>query len=244
MMKRIFSIVSMIAIMLLILGVPNVGAEPEAPGSPSLRWVTTSATTAELRADNITDGGVAGNGAMTWDVYFRFPASVPAPYPTVSIEAGPAFLAQSPCTFVTNVAAGLPSEPGGGGDRGIYISGFCTTAIANNPVTGSNVLIATVTLGSCPAGAGFLMDLDTGVAVFGDGVTQIVDRFGDPYILTAADLTDGAAMCGDPTAVTMSGFDATTNSPAPFAAAAWPLLAGAAAVAAGGAYALLRRKSS
>ena len=49
-------------------------------------------------------------------------------------------------------------------------------------------------------------------------------------------------MCA-PTAVTMSGFDATTDSPAPFAAAAWPLLAGAAAVAAGGAYALLRRKS-
>ena len=239
-MKRSLAAVSLLAILLVLLSVSFVGAEQRAPGSPSLRWVTTSATTAELRADNITDGGVTGNGAMTWDIYFRFPASVASPYPSVAIVPGPLFAGQSPCGFTTNVSEGLPSEPGGTGDRGVIINGFCTSGIANNPVTGSDVLVATVTLGSCPA-QGFVMDLDTGVAVFGDGVTQIVDRTGDPYVLTDGDLTDGDPMCA-PTAVTMSGFDATTDSPAPFAAAPWPLLAGAGLAAAGGAFALLRRR--
>lgn len=240
-MKRSIPLISMLVVLLILFSFSLVGAQQRAPGTPTLRWVTTGPTTAELRADNITDGGIAGNGAMTWDIYFRFPASVPEPLPTVSVVAGPSFIAQSPCGFTTNVSMGQPSEPGGTGNRGVFINGFCAAGIANNPVTGSNVLVATVTLASCP-GQGFVMDLDTGEAVFGSGVTQLADRTGDGYIMTPQDLTDGTPMCA-PTAVTMSGFDATTDSPAPFAAAAWPLLAGAAAVAAGGAYALLRRKS-
>lgn len=240
-MKRSFAVVSLLVVLLVLVSFSLAAADQRAPGSPTLRWVTTSATTAELRADNITNGGTAGNGAMTWDIFFRFPASVPAPLPGVSIVAGPLFTGQSPCGFTTNVSEGLPSEPGGTGTRGVIINGFCTTGIANNPVTGSDVLVATVTLAACPSQS-FVMDLDSGVAVFGDGVTQIVDRAGDPYVLTNSDLTDGTAMCV-PTAVTMSGLDATSDSPAPFVASAWPLLVGAAAVAAGGAYALLRRKS-
>jgi hypothetical protein len=73
--------------------------------------------------------------------------------------------------------------------------------------------------------------------------TQIVDPAGATYNVPNAALIDGAVNWCPATAVTMSGFDAVTNNAAPFAAAAWPLLAGAAAVAAGGAYALLRRKS-
>jgi hypothetical protein len=241
-MKRMFTAVSLLVVLMVLFSVSYVGAEQRAPGTPSLRWVTTSATTAELRADNITTGGVAGNGAMNWDIYFRFPESMAAPLPGVSIVAGPAFLAQAPCTFVTNVTEAMPSLPGATGNHGVAINGFCTTAVPTNPVLGSDVLVATVTLSNCPAQS-FVVDLDTGETVFGEGVTQIVDRFGDPYVLAANDVTDGAPMCA-PTAVTMAGFDATTDSPAPFAAAAWPLLAGAAAVAAGGAYALLRRKSS
>lgn len=230
-------------VILLALATSIVAAAPDAPGTPTARWVTLNATTAEIRADGITDGGVSGNGAISWDFYFRFPGTVAAPYPAISITPGSAWTGMSPCTFTTNVAAALPSEPGAAGDRGVLISGFCTTGVPNNPVTGSNVLIATVTLGSCPtAPGGFVMDLASGSDVFGEGVTQIIDRSNDPYTLTDADLTDGEPMCA-PTAVTMSGFDATTDSPAPFAAAAWPLLAGAVAVAAGGAYALLRRKS-
>jgi predicted outer membrane repeat protein len=147
-----------------------------------------------LRADNITNGGFAGNGAMTWDVYFRFPVSVAAPYPGVSITPGPLFVAQSSCGFTTNVTVGAPSEPGGTGDRGVLINGFCSSGIANNPVTGSDILVATVNLTGCP-GQSFVMDLDTGAAVFGSGVTQIVDTFPDPYVLTAQNLTDGSPIC-------------------------------------------------
>ncbi len=209
-MRRPIVAVSLIVVLLVLFSVSYVSASERAPGTPTLRWVTTSATTAELRADGLTSGGVQGNGAMTWDVFFRFPNTVPAPYPGVSIVAGPEFVAQAPCGFTTNVSEGLPSEPGGTGDRGVIINGFCSSAIANNPVTGDNVLVATITIASCPS-VPFVMDLDTGAAVFGEGVTQIVDRDGDPYVLTAGDLTDGSAMCG-PTAVELTSVQADSAS--------------------------------
>ncbi len=240
MLKRNIT-VSLVAALVLVLLATAVSAAPNAPGTPTVRWVTTSATTAELRADGITNGGVAGNGAMNWDIYFRFPNSVTSPYPIVSVVAGPAFVAQAPCGFQTNVSMSLPSAPGATGDRGVIVNGFCGSGVPNNPVTGDNVLLATITFASCPA-ASFVMDLDSGDDVFGASVAQIVDRSNSAYTLQDSDLTDGDPMCV-PTAVTMAGFDAVTDSPAPFAGAAWPLLAGAAAVAAGGAYALLRRKS-
>jgi hypothetical protein len=235
----------MIAAILLLLVTANVAiATPDAPGTPTLRWVTTSATTAELRADGITDGGQAGNGATAWDIYFRFPETVPAPYPVISVTAGPAFVGLN-CGFAASISLGQPSGPGASGDRGVFINGVCTTSFPATAVTGDNVLVATLTFATCPAGVqGFVMDLDSGDDVFGEPVATMVDRNNDAHFFQDSDLTDGSPMCSDPTAVTMSGFDATTDSPAPFAAAAWPLLAGAAAVAAGGAYALLRRKSS
>ncbi len=109
------------------------------------------------------------------------------------------------------------------------------------PVTG-DTLAATITVNrnSAPEDS-HVLDLlpSDGAGTF----TQIVDLNAATFNVPDSGLVDGSVnWC--PTAVTMSGFDATTNSPAPFAAAAWPLLAGAAAVAAGGAYALLRRKSS
>ncbi len=209
-MRRPIVAVSLIVVLLVLFSVSYVSASERAPGTPTLRWVTTSATTAELRADGLTSGGVQGNGAMTWDVFFRFPNTVPAPYPGVSIVAGPEFVAQAPCGFTTNVSEGLPSEPGGTGDRGVIINGFCSSAIANNPVTGDNVLVATITIASCPS-VPFVMDLDTGAAVFGEGVTQIVDRDGDTYVLTAGNLTDGSAMCGR-TAVELTNVQADSAS--------------------------------
>ena len=78
-MRRPIIAISLIVVLLVLLSVSYVSASERAPGSPTLRWVTTSATTAELRADGLTDGGVPGNGAMTWDIYFRFPNNVAAP---------------------------------------------------------------------------------------------------------------------------------------------------------------------
>jgi hypothetical protein len=243
MLKRKLVFVALGALVVLMLAT-TVSASPDAPGAPTLRWVTTSATTAEIRADGITNGGVAGNGAMNWDIYFRFPTNVPSPYPGVSIVPGPLFAAQAPCGFQTNVSMNLPSAPGATGDRGVAINGFCGSGVPNNPVTGNDVLVATVTLAGCPTGLpnGFVMDLDSGDDVFGVSVSQMVDKNLDAYAFQDTDLTDGPAMCS-PTAVTMTGFDANNANPAAGGLAAmWPVLAAGAAVAAGGAYALSRRK--
>jgi hypothetical protein len=149
----------------------------------------------------------------------------------------------SPCGFSTNVSNAMPSGAGGTGNRGVLINGFCTTGIPTNPLTGNDILVATVTLSGCPAGSlGFVMDLDSGDDVFGTSVAQMVDKNSDPYYFTDADLTDGAPMCA-PTAVTMTGFDANNANPAAGGLMAlWPLAVAGAAVVAGGAYAVARRK--
>ena len=62
-MKRRILLFCTAALALVLASVPLVSAAPQAPGTPTLRWVTTGATTAEIRADGITTGGTAGNGA-------------------------------------------------------------------------------------------------------------------------------------------------------------------------------------
>lgn len=233
-----------ISIVVLLVLVTSVAAAPDAPGTPTLRWVTTSATTAELRADGIENGGgLPNNGAISWDIYFRFPDTVAAPYPTITALPGSSWTGLN-CGFASPIAPNQPSGPGATGDRGVFINGSCTTSFPASSVTGDNVLLATLTFSGCPAiPGGFVMDLDSGDDVYGTSVATMFDRSNSEYYFQDSDLTDGSPMCASPTAVTMAGFDAATDSPAPFAGAAWPLLAGAAAVAAGGAYALLRRKS-
>ena len=87
------------------------------------------------------------------------------------------------------------------------------------------------------------MDLDSGDDVYGTSVAQMVDRGNSEFFFQDSDLTDGAPMCGAPTAVTMTGFGANNANPAAGGVMAlWPLLVGGAAVIAGGAYALSRRK--
>lgn len=236
-------VVTLVLVSLLLLVTASLaGASPSAPGTPTLRWIPTSnPNVSEIRADGITNGGTAGNGAMNWDIYFRFPATVSAPYPGISITAGPAFLGQTPCGFQTNVSTGQPSGAGGTGDRGVLINGFCASGVPSNPVTGDNVLVATVTFTGCPA-QGFTMDLDSGDEVFGAQVADMVDKFNSPYYFTDSDLTDGLACAAAPTAVTMGGFNANSANPTAAATSALPLVLGGAVVAAGGAYAFLRRK--
>ena len=115
-MKRRILVLMVVALTIFLLTASLTSAAPGAPGAPTLRWVTTSATTAEICADGITNGGTANNGAISWDLYFRFPVTVNSPYPVVTIAAGPAWTGMSPCTFATNVSMNQPSAAGATGD--------------------------------------------------------------------------------------------------------------------------------
>jgi hypothetical protein len=233
---KTFRLVAVLVAVTLVLGiVPLVSASnPSDLGNPTLRVnPTASPTVSQIFADGITDGGVAGNGAAAFTIWFTVPSNVVLA--DISAAAGPAWIAQN-CNFSTFMSA----QPPIGGRNTVQLDGFCTSAASGPRVTGSNVLVATLTFtqSACSANpSGFLIDL----TAEGDN-TSLFEPDGTPYIFPPQALTDGG-VCGAPTSVSMAGFDATTDSPAPFAGAAWPLLAGAAAVAAGGAYALLRRKS-
>jgi hypothetical protein len=234
-MKRLRLIAVLAVLTLLIAAVPLVSAaNPAGLGNPTLLVRTTANPNAsEIVADGITNGGVAGNGAAAFTVWFTVPSNVALA--DIQAAAGPAWLAQS-CNFSTAMSA----QPPIGGRNTVQLDGFCTTTASGPRVTGNNVLVATLTFSTTACNAnpgGFQVDL----TAEGEN-TSLFEPDGTPYIFPPAALTDGGA-CGAPTAVTMSGFDATTGSAAPFVASAWPLLAGAIAVAAGGAYALLRRKS-
>lgn len=115
-----------------------------------------------------------------------------------------------------------------------WISGQCTNAIPNPGAAGANVELAVLHFSWATPQPYTVQLVTTGVGV----PTALIGPDNVVVPATAQQLISCI-----PTAVTMSGFDAATDSPAPFVASAWPLLAGAAAVAAGGAYALLRRKS-
>jgi hypothetical protein len=207
--KRHFAILGVLIALFVVASMAS--ASPAAPGAPTLRWrATGNPAVSEIIADGITDGGVAGNGAISWDVYFRLPASVPEPYPSIAITPGPAWTAMTNCTFATAVTAGLAGQ-GGTGTNGYFINGFCTTGVPPNPVVGNNVLVATVTLSGCPAN-GFVMDLDSGDDAFGAPVTAIVDRNNSAYNPSDGELTDGGA-CGNPTAVTLSNVSAGPVAP-------------------------------
>ena len=83
--------------------------------------------------------------------------------------------------------------------------------ISANPVTGNNVLVATVTLSGCPtATAGFVMDLDSGDDVYGVPVAGMVDRNNDAYVFSDSSLTDGTPLCV-PTAVALADFSAVAQ---------------------------------
>ncbi len=225
MIKRQFVVLGVLVLLLLVASIAS--ASPTAPGAPTLRWrATSNPNVSEIYADGITDGGTGGNGATSWDVYFRLPPSVSMPYPVITLTPGPLWTAQSPCTFATNVAANMAGV-GGAGTNGYFISGFCTTGVPNNPVTGSNVLLATVTFATCPTIGGFVMDMDSGDDAFGEPVTDVIDRNNSSYFPTDAQLTDGGA-CGNPTAVQLANI--TAGPVTPMTNALYPALAGAAAL--------------
>lgn len=231
---RVRSLVIIATVLSLLLLATIVSAGTAGIGTPTLRVVAgVSNQSAVIYSDGITDGGLAGNGAISWDIYFTVPSTVGLADFTVT--AGPAWVAQCPGSFtVVKTAQGQAS-----GQNAFYVNGVCTAARSGPAVTGSDVQVATLAFtSSCATTGTFNVNLDVGPT--GDW-TDMFDTNNDLYIFPANALTDGGGLC-TPAAVTMSGFDANSANPAGAVGSIWPLLAAGVAVAAGGAYALSRRK--
>lgn len=224
-----------VVITFLLIGTSSItsAANMAGIGTPTM-YVrpTTTLNVSEIVVDGVTNGGISGNGAAAFTVWFTLPSSVTSS--AFSIEAGPAWIAQN-CNFTTNVS----SQPPIGGRNTFQLDGTCTASASGPRVTGSDIVVARVSFSSTVCGAfptGFTID----ITAEGEN-TSLFEPDGTPYIFPESALTDGSG-CSIPTAVTMSGMEAATNNAAPFAAASWPMLAGLGAVAAGGVYALARRK--
>lgn len=232
---RVRSLAIIATVLSLLLLASVVSAGTAGIGNPTMRVAPgANNQTAVIFADGITNGGTAGNGAISWDIYFTVPTTVGLA--DITVTAGSAWTAQCPGSFSISKTAQGQS----GGQNAFYISGVCTVARTGPAVTGSNVEVATLTFGtSCSATGSFNVNLDVGPT--GDW-TDMFDTNNDIYIFPAGSLTDGGSLCA-PAAVTMSGFDANSANPAAgVVGSVWPLLAAGAAVVAGGAYALSRRK--
>ena len=230
---RLFLVLSALVSLLLATSLASASS-PVGIGNPTMR-VTSGANnqTAVIFADGITNGGQAGNGAISFDIYFVVPTTVGIA--DFSVTAGSVWGAQCPGSFSATKA----TQGQFLGGNAYLISGFCTNTRTGPAVTGSNVEVATLTFtSSCGTTGTFNVNMSAGPQ---NDSTDMFDTNNDLYLFADSALTDGGSLC-QPTAVTMSGFDASTNNPAPFVPAVWPLLAGGAAVVAGGVYALSRRK--
>ena len=207
------------------------------PGTPTLVIGTGTDTSCTGSVTvPITLNGLGGSGAAGFTVMLGVPVGTISLSPTC--VGGPAFTnPANGCFFFSCTATDVNDHSTG---LNLYqIDGVC--AAGSPPAITGNQLAATITVNrnGAPEDSHVLDALPSdGAGTF----TQVFDPQTILYNIPDSGITDGVVnWC--PTAVTMAGFDATTDSPAPFAGAAWPLLAGVAAVAAGGAYALLRRKS-
>jgi hypothetical protein len=218
------------------------------PGTPSVQTTcvdspsATGTTTVNLP---ITIQGLSDLGAAAYTLYLETPSPVTMP---VGSNAGPEFTAW--CTGI----GGIPQ---------VARTDVADDANCGSPhVAGTNcwqIDVFCFALGGLSGGVqpSLTSQLAVGAPLGSHNFTIIPELVNGSRSLVFDNTGVSAPMSpivnaiptvviGDtcePTAVTMAGFDTTTDSPAPFAATAWPLLAGAAALAAGGAYVLLRRKS-
>lgn len=218
-MKFLRLVAVLVAVTLLIGVLPLVSASTSGIGTPTMRArATANPNQVQIISDGITDGGIPGNGAAAFTVWFTLPSNVVIG--DVSVVPGPAFVAQN-CNFTTFMSV----QPPIGGRNTIQLDGFCTTTYLGPHVTGSNVLVATLTFSAnaCSANpGGFLVD----ITAEGDN-TSLFEPDGTPYIFPASALTDGGA-CGNPTAVQLANI--TAGPVAPMSNALYPALAGAAAL--------------
>lgn len=232
---RAFFVMALV-LMLLALGTSSAFMAPKAPdanvtfGSITVGCGVSDPTNPGFAKVRITAQNVGGGGIAAFSLAVQLTGAE-----VVSAVAGSGWTG-------TGAACSPNFTPFATGGAFYALTGTCTASPIPDPaLTGADVELAVMTV-RAPGGG----------ALVGPYTVSLVTQ--EPFFtikteMAAADQVRVPALANQllaactPTAVTMSGFDATTDSPAPFAAAAWPLLAGAAAVAAGGAYALLRRKS-
>ena len=234
---RIRSASIVIAVLCLAMAVTLASAAPSGIGSPTMRVANGGSTlTAVIYSDGITDGGAAGNGAISWDVFFVVPAGVALA--DFTITPGQVWVDQCPGFFGTAKTSQTSPIPG---QNAFYINGFCSNTRTGPAVTGSNVPVATLTFNDvCSVTGGFNVNLHTGGDPAGD-LTDMFDTNNDLYLFSDASLTDGGSLCG-PTAVELAGVQADT-APNSIQYGALLALAAFAAVAAGAVLFLRRRNA-
>lgn len=195
--------------LLLMVSVASSAGPSFGIGTPTMRFRATSdPAVSEIRADGITNGGVAGNGAISWDIFVFVPNNVTAA--TMTLTPGPAWVAQCPGAFGTSKSpVSVPPPPPG--KLGFLLSGYCTDTRTGPPVTGNDVQVVSIAFNSTAcANGGFVVDMD--------GTAEYTDMFDtDPqglpaYIFPDGSLTDGGA-CGNPTAITLSNVTASPVAP-------------------------------
>lgn len=205
-MKSLLRLVAVFVLLALLVGVlPIVSASgPVSIGTPTLRArATSNPNVTQIYADGITDGGVPGHGSAAFVVWFYTPPNVGLS--DISVTAGPAWIAQN-CNFTVSLVVPQAATVA----NTYQLDGFCTTTATGPRVTGSNILVATVTFSAnaCAANpGGFLFDITDE-----QENTCLVEPDGTPYIIPADGLTDGGA-CGNPTAVTLSNVSASPITP-------------------------------
>lgn len=202
---RSFSVV--IAFLCLAAAVTLAGAAPVGIGNPTLRVANGgSALTATIYADGVTDGGAAGNGAISWDVFFIVPPGVALD--SFTITPGQVWIDQCPGAFGTAKTSQTSPVPG---QNAYYINGFCTITRTGSAITGSNVPVATLTFNDvCSVTGAFNVNLHTGGDPAGD-LTDMFDTNNELYAFPDASLTDGGSLCG-PTAVELTNVQADSAS--------------------------------
>ena len=230
--RKALSVTALVVVLLLLL--TSVASMQTGPGTPTLVVGTGTDTgcTGQVSIP-LTLNGISGSGAAGYTFLIGVPLSSVSFSPTC--VGGPGFTGGG-CTVFSCTVADV-----GNGTTGLnvfQVDGVCLSG--TTPAVTGNQLAATVTVlrNGAPADSHPL----NGLATDGTGTfTQVFDPQAVTYNIPESGITDGAVnWC--PTAVTMTGFGATSANSTAAVASLWPLLAGGAAVVAGGAYALSRRK--
>ena len=230
-MNKYLRLISIVAGVVVLCAIPFIAAA--SPGTPTATAVCLAGGTTTNAQTRVDFSNITGTGAAGFTIAFALPnAGVTAT--TGPCASAGAFAALPGCTAFSCSVVNR-------GSGNYSIEGVCSDGNPSNLL--GSVQGPTVNLvNSGAAGTKTVNLLPNAGAV----VSEIFDAANDSSVFTDDRLIDGVAAFGVgcvPTAVTMTGFGANNENPAAGGVMAlWPLLAGAAAVVAGGAYALSHRK--